>query len=45
MVYPGIFAYNGRQDIDDIHLGEISYDPTTPAFIVLDICDIKPVSF
>ena len=39
------FASNGLQEINDGHLDEISDDPKTPAFITLDICDIKPVSF
>ena len=39
------FASNGRQDIYDVHLDEIFNDPKTPAVIMLDSCDIKPLNF
>ena len=40
----GFFASNGRQEVDDGHLDEISGDLKTLSVITLYICDIKRAS-
>ena len=40
----GFFASDGKQEVDDGYSDKMSDGPKTPAVIMLDSCDINPVS-
>ena len=39
-----IFAFNGWREVNDVHLDQMSNDSKSPAVIMWDSCDIKPLS-